>query len=169
MSTTSRPGATPAPALAAGSSGGARASREEPNRHSPARDDPSRKSVFKLIGELPGLVSTLIRDEIEQIKREAVSRLKVAGLGVGLFVGAAVFAYFALWVLIATAILGIATALPPWLSALIVGVVLLLIAAVLALLGLSRVKRGVPPVPKEAVDSVKDDVKAFKGVGSYDR
>ena len=129
----------------------------------------SKKSVFKLIGELPGLVSTLIRDEIEQIKREAITRLKSAGIGIGLFVGAAVFAYFALWVLIATAILGIATALPPWLSALIVGVALLLIAVVLALLGLSRVKKGVPPVPKEAVDSVKDDVKAFKGVGHYDR
>ncbi|MCU1473415.1 phage holin family protein [Amnibacterium sp.] len=131
------------------------------------RDD--KKSVFTLIGELPNLITTLIRDEIEQIRREAVTRLKTAGIGVGLFVGAAVFAYFALWVLIATAILGIATALPPWLSALIVGVALLLIAVVLGLLGLSRVKRGVPPVPKEAVDSVKDDVKAFKGVGHYDR
>jgi len=128
-----------------------------------------KKSVFTLIGELPNLVTTLIRDEIEQIKREAITRLKTAGIGVGLFVGAAVFAYFALWVLIATAILGIATALPAWLSALIVGVALLLVAVVLGLLGLSRVKRGVPPVPKEAVDSVKDDVKAFKGVGHYDR
>ena len=128
-----------------------------------------KKSVFTLIGELPNLVTTLIRDEIEQIKREAVTRLKTAGIGVGLFVGAAVFGYFALWVLIATAILGIATALPAWLSALIVGVALLLVAVVLGLLGLSRVKRGVPPVPKEAVDSVKDDVKAFKGVGHYDR
>lgn len=128
-----------------------------------------KKSVFTLIGELPNLVTTLIRDEIEQIKREAITRLKTAGIGVGLFVGAAVFGYFALWVLIATAILGIATALPAWLSALIVGVALLLVAVVLGLLGLSRVKRGVPPVPKEAVDSVKDDVKAFKGVGHYDR
>jgi len=129
----------------------------------------SKKSLFALIGELPNLISTLIRDEIQQIVKELVTRLKSAGIGVGLFVGAAVFAYFALWVLIATAILGIATALPPWLSALIVGVALLLIAVVLALIGLSRLKRGMPPVPKEAVDSVKDDVKAFKGVGHYDR
>ena len=132
-------------------------------------DTDGKKSVFKLIGELPELITTLIRDEIEQIKREATTRLKTAGVGVGLFAGAAVFAYFALWVLIATAILGIATALPAWLSALIVGVALLLVAVVLGLLGLNRVKRGVPPVPKEAVDSVKDDVKAFKGVGHYDR
>lgn len=128
-----------------------------------------RRSVFALIGELPGLISTLIRDEIEQIKREAVTRLKAAGIGIGLFAGAAVFLYFAAFGLLAAAILGIAAALPPWLAALIVGVVLLIIAVILALVGLSRVKRGIPPVPKEAVDSVKDDVKAFKGVGNYDR
>ncbi len=129
----------------------------------------SKKSVFQLVGELPGLITTLIRDEIEQIKKEAITRLKSAGIGIGLFAGAAVFLYFAAFALLAAVILGIANALPPWLAALIVGVALLLIAVVLALIGLSRVKKGVPPVPKEAVDSVKDDVKAFKGVGQYDR
>lgn len=128
-----------------------------------------RKSLFQLIGDLPGLISSLIRDEIEQLKREAISRLKSAGIGIGLFAGAAVFLYFAAFPLLAAVIIGIGQALPYWLAALIVGVFLLLIAVVLALIGLSRVKKGVPPVPKESVDSVKDDVKAFKGVGQYDR
>ena len=79
------------------------------------------------------------------------------------------FLYFAAFPLIAAAVFGIAEALPLWLSALIVGVALLLVAVVFALIGLNRVKKGVPPVPKEAVDSVKDDVKAFKGVQQYDR
>jgi len=128
-----------------------------------------RKSVFGLIGELPSIITTLIRDEIEQIKREAITRLKSAGIGIALFAGAAVFLYFAAFPLLAAAVLGIGEALPLWLSALIVGVFLLLIAVVLALIGLSRVKKGVPPVPKETIDSVKDDVKAFKGVQQYDR
>ena len=128
-----------------------------------------RKSVFTLIGELPSIITTLIRDEIEQIKREAITRLKSAGIGVALFAVAAVFLYFAAFPLLAAAVLGIGEALPLWLSALIVGVFLLLIAVILALIGLSRVKKGVPPVPKESVDSVKDDVKAFKGVQQYDR
>jgi len=128
-----------------------------------------KKSVFSLIGDLPGLISTLIRDEIEQIKREAISRLKSAGIGIGLFAGAAVFLYFAAFVLLAAAIAGLAVALPVWLSALIIGVLLLIIAVVLALIGLNRLKKGVPPVPKESVDSVKDDVKAFRGVQQYDR
>jgi hypothetical protein len=128
-----------------------------------------RKSVFGLIGELPDIIGTLLRDEIEQIKREAITRLKTAGIGIGLFAGAAVFLYFAAFPLLAAVVLGIGEALPLWLSALIVGVFLLIIAVVLALLGLSRVKKGVPPVPKESIDSVKDDVKAFKGVQQYDR
>lgn len=128
-----------------------------------------KKSVFTLIGELPGIITTLIRDELEQIKREAVTRLKSAGIGIGLFVGAAVFLYFAAFPLMAAIVLGIGAGLPYWLAALLLGVLLLIIAVVLALLGLSRVKKGVPPVPKEAVDSVKDDVKAFKGVQQYDR
>ncbi len=128
-----------------------------------------KKSVFALIGDLPGIITTLIRDEIEQIKREAVTRLKSAGIGVAFFVVAAVFLYFAVFPLMAAAVFGIAEELPLWLSALIVGVALVLVAVVFALIGLNRVKKGVPPVPKEAVDSVKDDVKAFKGVQQYDR
>jgi multisubunit Na+/H+ antiporter MnhC subunit len=128
-----------------------------------------KKSLFALIGELPGIITQLIRDEIEQIKRELVTRLKSAGIGIALFAGAAVFLYFAAFPLMAAAVFGIATALPLWLSALIVGAALLIIAVVLVLIGVARLRKGVPPVPKEAVDSLKDDVKAFKGVQQYDR
>lgn len=147
-------------------------SRDEAKRRADDKRDSrsdGRRSVFTLIGELPGIITTLIRDEIEQIKREAITRLKSAGIGIGLFAGAAVFLYFAAFALLAAVIMLIALVLPPWLSALIVGAVLLIIAVILALIGLNRVKKGVPPVPKEAVDSVKDDVKAFKGVQQYDR
>jgi len=128
-----------------------------------------KKSVFSLIGELPEIITTLIRDEIETIKREAISRLKSAGIGVALFVVAAVFLYFAAFPLLAAAVIGIGQALPYWLAALIVGAFLVLIAVILVLVGVARLKKGVPPVPKESVDSVKDDVKAFKGVQQYDR
>jgi hypothetical protein len=133
------------------------------------RDGSDKKSVFTLIGELPGIITALIRDEIEQLKRELVTRLKAAGIGIAFFVVAAVVLYFAAFPLMAAIVLGLGEALPYWLAALILGVVLLIVAAVLVLIGVSRLKKGVPPVPKEAVDSVKDDVKAFKGVQQYDR
>lgn len=132
-------------------------------------DADEKKSVFKLIGEIPGLITTLIRDEIAQLRSELITRLKAAGIGIGLFAAAAIFLNFAVWVLLAAAIIGLANAVPPWLSALIIGAVLLVIAVVLALVGLSRVKKGVPPVPESAIESVKSDVKAFKGTGNYDR
>lgn len=125
------------------------------------------KTVFQLIGELPEILSDLISSEIEFLKKQAITGLKNAGIGIGLFVAAAVFLYFALWVFIATAILGIATALPPWLAALIVAVALLIIAVVFALIGVNRIKKG-NPVPPESIDSLKSDVQAFKGTGNYD-
>lgn len=136
---------------------------------SSAGESNDKKSLFKLIADVPTLLTQLVRDEIEQIKKELTGKLKAAGIGAGLFAGAAFFGFFAFAVLITTAILGIAEALPAWLSALIVAVILLIIAAVLAFLGLKRVKKGVPPTPEDSIRSVKKDVKAIKGVGKYDR
>ena len=132
------------------------------------RDSTDRKSVFKLIGDLPGLITTLVKDEIEQFKKELTAKAKAAGIGIGFFAGAAFFAITAWAVLVTTAILGLKYLVPDWLAALIIGVLLLIVAGVLAFIGLKQVKKGVPPVPEESVESLKDDVKAFKGVGNYD-
>ncbi len=135
----------------------------------PRGDDTKKKSLIQLIGDVPGLISQLIRGEIEQIKKELTEKFKRLGLGAGLFAGAAFFGFFAFGVFLAMAILVLAIWLPAWLSALIVLVVLLIIAAVLALLGMREVKKGVPPVPEESIQSVKSDVRAIKGMGKYDR
>jgi amino acid transporter len=125
----------------------------------------NQRSLGQLIGELPGLISTLIKDEVEQLKREITSRLTHIGIGAGLFVAAALLAFFALATLIAAAVLGIATALPAWLAALIVAAALLLITAILVFVGIKSVKNGIPPVPEEAIDSIKKDINAVKGLG----
>jgi hypothetical protein len=56
----------------------------------------------------------------------------------------------------------IATAVEPWIAALIVGVVLLAGAGVLALLGRKQVNRATPPKPERAMESVQDDVEHVK-------
>ncbi len=122
-----------------------------------------RRSLFALLGALPTLLVDLIRNEIESLKNEITGKLKDAGIGIGLLAGAAAFAFFALMVLIAAAILGLATVLPAWLAALIIGVVILLIAAVLALIGIRSVKKGVPPAPTDTIESIKKDVRTIKG------
>lgn len=131
------------------------------NIPNPAR----KKSLGELLGELPGLLVTLVKDEIEGLKREITSRLAKLGVGAALFVVAALLGFFALAVLIAAAVLGLATVFAPWLAALIVAGALLVIVAILVLVGVRSIKKGIPPVPEESVDSLKKDVNAIKGLG----
>jgi MFS family permease len=128
-------------------------------------DATARKSLFALIADLPRLVIGQVKNEIEQLKSEMIAKLKHAGIGVGLFAGAAFFGFFLFAVLIAAAILGFATILPGWAAALIVAAILLVIVLVLILVGVRQVKQGVPPAPTETIKSVKKDVNAIKGVG----
>jgi cytochrome c biogenesis protein CcdA len=124
-----------------------------------------RKSVFQLVADLPHLVIELVKEELEHLKDELVGKLKHAGIGIGLFVGAAVFGFFMIMVFLAAAVLGFATFLPGWLAALIVGGILLVIVLILVLVGVAQLKKGVPPTPTETIDSVKRDVNAIKGIG----
>jgi predicted phage tail protein len=126
------------------------------------------RSLGSLIGSLPEILSRLIRGEIQLAKQEMSTKLKSAGVGVGLLVGAAILGIIFLQILLAAAIIALSLVLPAWASALIVGGVVLIIAIVLALVGLKALKTGVPPVPTEAVENVKADVRAFKGEGEYD-
>jgi tetrahydromethanopterin S-methyltransferase subunit C len=79
-----------------------------------------------------------------------------------MFGGAGLFGFFAFGCLTATFILALATAVAPWLAALIVTVVYGAIAGVLALQGKNKVQEATPPVPERAVDSTKEDVEWVK-------
>lgn len=119
-------------------------------------------SIGELASQLSEQVSRLVRDEIALAMAETKERGKKLGIGAGLFGGTAVLGWFAIGVLISAAILGLATAVDAWLAALIVGVVLLLIAGVLALVGKKDLQQGAPPVPTEAISSVQKDVDAVR-------
>jgi hypothetical protein len=136
-----------------------------PDRGAPRAAEPRKRSLFTLISDIPGLITTLVRDELEQLKQEIVGKLKHAGIGIGLLVGAGAFLFFALGVFVAAAIIGLATVLPAWAAALIVGGALLVIAIILVLIGVANLKKGVPPAPTKTISSVKKDVNAIKGIG----
>ena len=51
-----------------------------------------KRSLFKLLGDVPGLIVDLFRQEIENLKQELVDKVKHAGVGVGLLAGAGVVA-----------------------------------------------------------------------------
>jgi membrane protein len=64
--------------------------------------------------------------------------------------------------LVATAILGLSTALDPWLAALIVAAVLIVVGSVVAAVGARRAKHALPPVPERTANSVRADVDTVK-------
>ncbi len=116
------------------------------------------KSTADLLKDLSNELTTLVHQEIDLAKVELIEKTKRVGAGAGMFGGAAVVGLFGGGALVAAVIAGIATALSVWLSALIVGGALLLLAGVLALTGRTEVARGTPPIPEQAIESSKEDV-----------
>jgi uncharacterized membrane protein YqjE len=125
----------------------------------PRTDD---KPVGELLQQLSAQTATLVRQELKLAQVELQEKGKRAGLGAGMFGGAGVVALYGVGALIATIILLLATAMEPWLAALIVAVVLFAIAGILALTGKKQVDQATPPVPEQAMDSVQRDVDEVK-------
>jgi len=107
-------------------------------------------------------MATLVRGELELTRIELSQKAKRAGTGLGAFGAAGVVALYGVGVLIATAILALALVLDAWLAALIVGVVLLAVAAVMALLGKKQVDQATPLTPERTTANVKRDIDAVK-------
>jgi uncharacterized membrane protein YqjE len=121
-------------------------------------DGPASRSTAELVQQLSEQVSRLVRQEMQLAKLELAEKGKRTGLGVGLIGGGGLFVAYGIATLIAAAVLGLATVWPAWLAALVVGLLLVLTAALLALVGRRQIKKGMPPVPTDAVASVKADV-----------
>jgi hypothetical protein len=132
------------------------------------RERARSQSLGELITALPRLLIELLKAELAHLRAEFAEKAKYAGIGIGLFVVAAAFLFFALGVLVAAAILGLAVVLPGWASALIVFAALVVVAVALALIGVSSLKRMNGVAPTETIASVKTDIDALKGLGKYD-
>lgn len=130
---------------------------EEMNRK-PAAD----RSVGELVSELTDEVKRLVRDEIRLAVFELQRKGKKLGFGAGLFGAAGMFALFGAGTLVAAAVLALALVVPGWLAALIIAAALFVVAGFAALVGRKEVRQGAPPVPEEAISSVREDVDTVK-------
>lgn len=119
-------------------------------------------STGELVRRLSAQLSELFRRELELARTELTAKGKRAGAGAGLAGAGGVVALFGVGALVAAAIAGLATVVPVWLSALIIGVALLVVAGILALVGRGRLRRATPPVPEQAVQGVQSDVDAVR-------
>ena len=123
--------------------------------------DDKNRSIGDVVSDLTREVSTLFREEVALAKaeiQETVTRVikDAAMIVVGGFV-----AYTGLLVLIAAAVLALALVVAPWLSALIVGVVIIAIGAILLLRGINDFQN-VSMAPERTVRTLKEDAEVVK-------
>ncbi|MEG3616218.1 phage holin family protein [Isoptericola haloaureus] len=118
-------------------------------------------SVGRLVEQISEQATRLVRAEIALAKAEAAEKAKRSGIGVGLIIGALVVVLYALGVFVTTAILGLNEALDnPWLSALLVGLALMLLAGAFAGIAVAQLKQA--SRRPETIDRVKEDVTTVK-------
>jgi uncharacterized membrane protein YqjE len=125
----------------------------------PAGREPSAGELVKQLSEQ---VSVLVRDELKLAQLEMTRKGKQAGLGAGMLGAGGLIALYAVACLLACVVIALSGAVTAWLAALIVGVVLLAASAAAALLGKGRLQKATPPLPGQAVGSVKADVEEIR-------
>lgn len=119
-------------------------------------------SIGELVARITEETSTLIRDELRLAQFEMARKGRYAGVGAALLGGGALFAVCGIGALVAAAVLGLALVVPGWAAALIVAAALFAFALVAALVGKKEISGAVPPVPQEALKSMKLDLAALK-------
>jgi uncharacterized membrane protein YqjE len=129
------------------------------------RETDSQTGLGGLAKKVAERASALVRLELELAALELKRKVTALGVGIGLAVGAAVFAVFGLGFLFATIAAALATFLSTWLALLIVTLGLFALAAILGVLGMTKIKKGTPPVPEQAIREAKLTTEALKSNG----
>ena len=123
--------------------------------------DPASASTGELATEVAKDISTLVRQEIALAKAELQQEAKTAGAAAGALGGAGFAGYFVLVFLSLGLMWGLDSWMPLGWAAVIVAAVWAVVAAVLAAVGRSRLKK-FNPRPERTIETVKEDVQWAK-------
>jgi uncharacterized membrane protein YqjE len=126
-------------------------------------------STADLMSQAAAQISTLVRDELTLAKAELAEKGKRAGVGGGLFGGAAVLAWFGIGLLLTLATVALDLAWPLWLAVLVVMVVVFTAAGIAALLGRKQLAKAGPLVPQDTIASVETDMQTVKNAAQRGR
>ncbi|MDR8411172.1 phage holin family protein [Nonomuraea sp. 3-1Str] len=118
--------------------------------------------THKLVNDLSEQVTRLVKDELRLARLELAEKGRHAGFGAGLFGAAGMLAFFGGAALVAAVALLLALVMPAWAATAVVAGALFVIAAVVGLVGKKQVERAKPPMPSEAIESVKADIDVVK-------
>lgn len=130
--------------------------------HTHATDEQSLGQAAKQVAEH---ASTLARLELELAAMEVKSKVAALGKAAGFGAGALFFLLYAIGFAFATIAAALATFLPTWLALLLVTIFLLVGAGLLVMLAARSLKRGTPPVPKQAIEEARMTTAVLKTDG----
>jgi Putative Actinobacterial Holin-X, holin superfamily III len=116
----------------------------------------TERSIATLLSDLASETILLLRQELALLKAELHEKFSRAGQGATALGAGALVAFSGWLVLLAAAVLGLANAVPAWLAALIVAVVVLGIGALLLLFGKNRLDAQ-SLTPQRSLRSLRED------------
>ena len=122
----------------------------------------ARKGLSGAVRQVAERATNIVRLELELAQLEVKRKVTSIGIGIGLGLGAAFIGLFGLLFLFATIAAALATFLSVWLSLLIVTAVLFGLSGLLVMLAIGRLRKGSPPVPKDALHEAKLTSEALK-------
>jgi nitrate/nitrite transporter NarK len=126
-----------------------------------ARARAANASPGELASEVAKDMSTLVRQEVALARAELQQEAKTAGTAVGAFGGAGFAGYFVLVFLSLAMMWALGSQMALGWAALIVAGVWAVVAAVLAVMGRSKLK-AFTPKPERTIETVKEDVQWAK-------
>jgi len=116
----------------------------------------TERSITTLLSDLASETILLIRQELALLKAELHEKFSRVGQGATALGAGALIAFSGWLVLLAAAVLGLATVVPGWLAALIVALVVLAIAGALLFIGKSRFDAD-SLMPQRSLRSLRED------------
>ena len=130
----------------------------------PTRETDSQ-GLGAAVKEVAERTSSIVRLELELAALELKRKVVSLGLGIGFALGAVVMLVFMVAFVYAAIGAALSLVMPTWAALLVVAGILLLKVAVLGLFALTRIKKGTPPVPEQAIREAKLTTEALKSNG----
>ena len=126
-------------------------------------DTYDNRSLGDLLSELSRETGTLVKKEMDLATTEMTAKLRSASRDAAAVGAGGALAHAGLLLLLAALVLGLSQlGIAPWLSALIIGLLTIVIGTVLVMMGISALRRtGVTPT--QAIETLKEDARWTTG------
>jgi Putative Actinobacterial Holin-X, holin superfamily III len=121
----------------------------------------AERSLATLLSDLAAETILLIRQEVALFKAELGEKFSRAGKGATAVAVGALVAYSGWLALVAAMVLALSLALPAWLAAMVIGILIIAIGGGLALIGKSRLDARAL-VPRRTIRTLREDEEWLK-------